>query len=80
MNANQVCAQKFSTSISGESFAFLTSFQKQKNLKRSQALELAIKMLQEKELAQAYKESSFDSDEQALWDGTINDGLVNETW
>ena len=75
-------SQKFSSPVSNDSFMYLVSYQKRRNLKRSQALETAIKALQEKELAKAYQDQnkSIDFEEMNLWDNTLNDGLDNETW
>ncbi len=57
---------------------FLDEYQKSHALKsRSSVILAAIKLLQQKELEQDYREASSEVD--PLWENTVSDGL-DETW
>ncbi|WP_343217823.1 CopG family transcriptional regulator [Halotia branconii] len=45
---------------------------------RSQVIEMALQLLREQELEQAYREASAEVDND--WDVTITDGLADEAW
>lgn len=73
-------AEKLSISLSPVLAHFIDEYQKKHACKsRSEVVQEALKLLQEKELEKYYFEASKDVD--PLFDITINDGLENnETW
>lgn len=72
-------AQKLSISLSEPLVRFIEHYRVAKGCKsRSQVIEEALALLQEKELEQAYRDASTEVDE--IWDLTLADGLTDETW
>jgi antitoxin ParD1/3/4 len=72
-------AAKISITLSPALASFVETYKNVKGCKsRSQVIELALELLREKELEQAYAEASTEID--ADWDAAIADGLADETW
>ncbi|MEA5510273.1 CopG family transcriptional regulator [Crocosphaera sp. UHCC 0190] len=72
-------AQKLSISLPPSQVQFIENYKISKGCKsRSQVIEKALALLQEKELEAAYKQASQEIDE--VWEITVTDGLSNETW
>lgn len=72
-------SQKLSISIPMELMRFVEHYQTVNKCKsRSHVIELALVLLQEQELEQAYREADAEIDTD--WDFTVADGLSDETW
>lgn len=70
---------KLSVSLPEPLASFVDSYRKKRGLKsRSQVFEEAIKLLRSRELEVAYRAANQERD--TMWDGTIADGLGDETW
>ncbi len=68
--------QKVSVSMRTNLFDFVEQYRAQHNIKRSQVFEKALTLLQQIELAKAYKESAKeDKIENENWEIALNDGL-----
>ena len=75
-------SQKFSATLPAASFNTLEKWRGRQGVNRSQALDMAVKLLIEKELKQEYA-TAWQEQKQvsADWDATLLDGLdANETW
>ncbi len=75
-------AQKFSATLPSGSYSFLENWRNQCGMKRSQALDIAVQLLQEQELTKEYA-MAYNEEKTAIedWDDTLLDGLdANETW
>lgn len=64
---------------------FVEAYQKKYKVRsKSQVIERALKALRQAQLIEEYKTSTeeweADTEETALWEGTVNDGLNDETW
>ncbi|WGV25152.1 CopG family transcriptional regulator [Halotia branconii CENA392] len=71
--------EKLSISLSAPLVRFVESYKLAKGCKsRSQVIEMALQLLREQELEQAYREASAEVDND--WDVTITDGLADEAW
>ena len=72
-------SQKLSISLSPTLTRFIEHYKIAKGYKsRSEVISVALSLLQEKELFEAYREADSEVDE--AWDVTIGDGLSDETW
>ncbi|MBE9168216.1 CopG family transcriptional regulator [Pleurocapsales cyanobacterium LEGE 06147] len=72
-------SEKISISLPASLVRFVEQYQTAKKCKsRSQVVEKALKLLQEKELETAYREASKEVD--PAWEITVADGLADETW
>lgn len=72
-------AAKISITLSPALAIFVENYKNVKGCKsRSQVIEVALELLREKELEQAYAEASREID--ADWDIAIADGLTDEAW
>ncbi|AFY77509.1 MAG: CopG family transcriptional regulator [Hydrococcus sp. C42_A2020_068] len=72
-------SQKLSISLSPSLVRFIESYRVAKGCKsRSQVIEEALTLLQERELEEAYREASQEIDPD--WELTVADGLADETW
>ena len=72
-------AQKLSISLPSSLVRFIEHYKVVKGCKsRSQVVEEALALLQERELEKAYQEASQEDDPN--WEGVIADGLSDETW
>jgi cell division protein FtsB len=70
---------KWTVSVAFPLARFLERYQKNHNLAtRSEALEQAIKLLQDRELEREYAESALEDD--AIWDNALKDGLTPALW
>jgi antitoxin ParD1/3/4 len=73
-------AGKLSISLPESLLQFVEGYQEHHALaSRSQVIQIALTLLQEQELEAAYRQSAAEVDEME-WDGTIGDGLNDETW
>ena len=71
--------EKISISLPTSLMQFVENYKISKRCKsRSQVIELALDLLRNKELEQAYREASAENDPN--WEITIGDGLTDETW
>ncbi|MDJ0532826.1 MAG: CopG family transcriptional regulator [Xenococcaceae cyanobacterium MO_207.B15] len=74
-----MASKKISISLPASQIRFIEQYQNNKQCKsRSQVIEEALQLLQEKELEAAYHLASQEIDSD--WDVTIADGLSDETW
>ena len=72
-------SQKLSISLSPTLTRFIEHYKTAKGYKsRSEVISVALNLLQEKELFEAYRDADSEVDED--WDVTIGDGLSDETW
>ncbi|ACK68457.1 putative transcriptional regulators, CopG/Arc/MetJ family (plasmid) [Rippkaea orientalis PCC 8801] len=72
-------SQKLSISLSPTLTRFIEHYKTAKGYKsRSEVISIALTLLQEKELFEAYHQASTEVDED--WDVTVADGLSDETW
>ena len=72
-------SQKLSISLPPRVVRFIEHYKVAKGCKsRSQVIEEALALLQERELEEAYREASQEVD--ADWEVTVADGLTDETW
>lgn len=72
-------SHKLSISLAPSLVRFIENYRVAKGRKsRSQVIEEALTLLQERELEAAYREASSEIDSD--WDLTIADGLIDETW
>lgn len=72
-------AHKLSISLPPFLVKFIEDYKVAKGCKsRSQVIEEALALLQERELEEAYREASIEIDE--VWEVTAADGLTDETW
>ena len=72
-------SQKLSVFLPSTLTRFIEHYKTAKGYKsRSEVISVALNLLQEKELEEAYREASTEVDED--WEMTIADGLSNETW
>ncbi|MBI5752928.1 MAG: CopG family transcriptional regulator [Hydrogenophilales bacterium] len=72
-------AEKISISLGADTLNFVERFKKPHAMKnRSQVIETAIALLQEKELEKSYRLAAQEAD--ADYDITASDGLADETW
>ncbi len=73
-------SQKLSISLSPTLTRFIEHYKIAKGYKsRSEVISVALNLLQEKELFEAYRREA-DSEVDEAWDVTIGDGLSHETW
>lgn len=71
--------EKISISLPISLMQFVENYKISKQCKsRSQVIELALDLLRNQELEQAYREASAENDPN--WEITIGDGLTDETW
>ncbi|MCM0594157.1 MAG: CopG family transcriptional regulator [Gloeotrichia echinulata IR180] len=71
--------EKISISLPTSLMQFVENYKISKGCKsRSQVIELALDLLRNQELEQAYREASAQNDPN--WEITIGDGLTDETW
>jgi len=78
-NNSSMAAAKLSVSIPRSLVGFVETYRKTRGLKsRSQVFEEAIKLLRNRELEAAYRAAN--SEIEDVWDGTLSDGLSDETW
>ncbi|HCQ21941.1 MAG: type II toxin-antitoxin system ParD family antitoxin [Aphanizomenon sp.] len=71
--------EKISISLPTSLMQFVENYKISKRCKsRSQVIELALDLLRNQELEQAYREASAENDPN--WEITIGDGLTDETW
>lgn len=71
--------EKISISLPISLMQFVENYKISKRCKsRSQVIELALDLLRNQELEQAYREASAENDPN--WEITIGDGLTDETW
>ncbi|PPJ63972.1 ribbon-helix-helix domain-containing protein [Cuspidothrix issatschenkoi] len=71
--------EKISISLPTSLMQFVENYKMNKGCKsRSQVIELALYLLRNQELEQAYREASAENDPN--WEITIGDGLTDETW
>jgi antitoxin ParD1/3/4 len=71
--------EKISISLPTSLMQFVENYKISKGCKsRSQVIELALNLLLNQELEQAYREASAENDPN--WEITIGDGLTDETW
>jgi antitoxin ParD1/3/4 len=71
--------EKISISLPTSLMQFVEKYKISKGCKsRSQVIELALNLLLNQELEQAYREASAEND--PSWEITIGDGLTDETW
>lgn len=71
--------EKISISLPTSLMQFVENYKMNKGCKsRSQVIELALDLLRNQELEQAYREASAEND--PIWEITIGDGLTDETW
>lgn len=71
--------EKISVSLPGPVVRFVESYKDNHQCKsRSQVIELALRLLQEKDLEDAYRQANEEID--TKWEVTSTDGLSNETW
>lgn len=72
-------AEKISISLGADTLTFVERFKQTHAMKsRSQVIETALALLQEKELEKSYRLASQEVD--ANYDVTLTDGLADETW
>jgi antitoxin ParD1/3/4 len=72
-------AEKLSISLPRPLVKFIENYKVVKGCKsRSQVIEVALELLRDQELEQAYREASGEVDED--WNVTVADGLTDETW
>jgi antitoxin ParD1/3/4 len=77
---NSMQAEKLSVSLPTSLLQFVEGYQVTHNLSsRSQVIQMALTLLREQELENAYREAAKESNI-ADWDSTIADGLSDETW
>lgn len=74
--------EKLSISLPADAVRFVESYRKQHKLHtRSAVFAKAVRALNEKDLAEAYRASAHENRKLvAEWDSTSNDGLENEPW
>lgn len=71
--------ERISISLPTYLMQFVENYKMSKGCKsRSQVIELALYLLRNQELEQAYREASAENDPN--WEITIGDGLTDETW
>ncbi|MBH8566427.1 CopG family transcriptional regulator [Nostoc sp. CENA67] len=71
--------EKLSISLSPSLVEFIENYQLNKGFKsRSQVIEEALELLQNRELESAYRLASAEVD--SAWDVTVADDLTDETW
>ena len=77
---NQIMqSQKFSISLPLEMVKFIEHYKNETGCpSRSQVISEALHLLQLRELEQAYREASLETDQ--AWETTVGDGLSDETW
>jgi Arc/MetJ-type ribon-helix-helix transcriptional regulator len=72
-------SQKLSISLPTDMVSFIEQYRHTaQKASRSQVVAEAIRLLQLRELEQAYREASLGSDDS--WDVTLQDGLSDEAW
>jgi antitoxin ParD1/3/4 len=72
-------SQKLSISLSPTLAKFIEDYKTTKGYKsRSQVISIALTLLQEQELEEAYRQANAEIDQD--WDVTLTDGLTDETW
>ncbi len=72
-------SEKISISLPASLVQFIENYKVTHQCKsRSQVIELALEVLRNQELEEAYRAASAEVDSD--WDVTIADGLTNETW
>lgn len=72
-------SQKLSISLPSSLVTFIENYKEITGLpSRSMVIAEALKLLQERELEQAYKNASLEVD--PAWEITVKDGLSDETW
>ncbi len=72
-------AEKLSVSLPESSARFLEEYQAKHALKsRSEVIELAIRLLRERDLESAYRLAAREAD--SAYEVTASDGLADETW
>lgn len=74
--------EKISISLPKQTMNFVEQYRKQHKLRsRSEVFAKAVRMLSEKDLAEAYRASAHENRKLIEeWDVTSNDGLENEPW
>lgn len=71
--------EKISVSLPAPVVRFVESYKDSHQCKsRSQVIELALRLLQEKDLEDAYRQANEEIDTE--WEVTSEDGLSSETW
>jgi antitoxin ParD1/3/4 len=72
-------ATKISVSLPENLSQFIDRYKVAQGCKStSQVISQALELLQEQELEAAYREAT--SEDEAIWDVTVGDGLGDETW
>jgi antitoxin ParD1/3/4 len=71
-------AAKLSISLPDSLAGFVENYRKKRRLNRSQVFEEALKLLRSRELEEAYRQASAESDK--AWESTASDGLADEAW
>lgn len=79
LNPIRVYADKISISLPPVLLDFVEDYRVARGIKsRSQVIDVALRLLRERELDAAYRDASAEID--PAWDATVADGLDDEAW